>query len=185
MSGTVDSSAHWRRTVAIGAIEGDYVTPYRPIITLIALLVTPWASALEIDGAYVRGLPPTQKNTAAFFTVTNNGAAEICLRAGSSAAAERLEIHRHRHNNGMMSMQRQEELCVPPGARAEFAPGGTHLMLLNLQRPLRHGDKVELSLDVVGMGEQTFTAPVISVLKQADAPKTQSHHGHHGHGGDK
>ena len=162
------------------------MTPYRQVIVLAAALLSPYVSALEIEGPYVRGLPPTQKNTAAFFTLTSPTGAEVCIRAGICSAAERLEIHRHRHNNGMMSMQREEQLCIPAGERVDFAPGGIHLMLLNLHAPLRDGDQVDLSLEVDDATVKNFSAPVISVLKQVGGQqKTHSHHEHHGHGGDR
>lgn len=163
------------------------MTRFRRFVLLATVLLPTALWALEVQGPYVRGLPPTQKNTAAFFILSNPTAREACLRAGSSEVAERLEIHRHRHNNnGMMSMQREEQLCIPAGESVEFAPGGIHLMLISLHKPLRDGDQVELSLELLSGEMKTFIAPVISVLKEHDGQrKSHSHHEHHGHGGDK
>jgi hypothetical protein len=57
-------------------------------------------------------------------------------------------------------------LVIEPGKTVKLAPGGYHLMLLDLKSPLKQGDKlpvtleferagkVSLSFDVQGMGAQ-------------------------------
>lgn len=133
--------------------------------------------ALEIENPYVRGLPPTQRNTAAFFTVHNTSDKVVELRAGSSDAAERLEIHSHQHHNGMMMMQEQASVSIAAGESVDFSPGGYHLMLIDLTRPVRDGGEVTFSL-VADDGEEILvSAPVISVLKEA--PSNDEHSGMH------
>ena len=137
-------------------------------ISLCALAVIPLlAQALEIENPYVRGLPPTQRNTAAFFTVHNASDKAVELKAGTSDAAERLEIHSHRHHDGMMMMQEEGSVTIGAGKSIVFSPGGYHLMLIDLTRPVRDGDEVSFSL-VADDGEEIMVvAPVISVLKEA------------------
>jgi len=70
-------------------------------------------------------------------------------------------------NNGVMTMRPLEKgLVIEPGKTIKLAPGGYHLMLVDLKKPLKQGDKlpitlefekagnVKLSLDVQGMGTQ-------------------------------
>lgn len=133
--------------------------------------------ALEISGAYVRGLPPVQKNTAAFFTLHNPTNQSVTVTAGTSGAASRLEMHRHVHRQGMMAMELQPAVVIGPNERFVFAPGGHHLMLINLRRPLRDGDSVSFSLSL-STGEQLeVTAPVVSVLRENSV--NQHEHGSH------
>ncbi len=122
--------------------------------------------ALEFSDAFVRGLPPSQKNTAAFFTVTNPAPEAWTIVGVSSAVAERVEIHRHEHSNGMMAMRRLDELTIDAESSLQFAPGGLHLMLIGLKQPLREGDRVALQFSN-GAGNQVMAEfPVISVVNE-------------------
>lgn len=142
--------------------------------TLLWLCLAPPALALNVSDAYVRGLPPGQKNTAAFFVLHNPGEQAATVSAGASDAAETLEIHGHEHRDGMMRMRHKAELSIGPGETLRFAPGGLHLMLIDLKRPLRDGDTVVFTLKVDTERELTIEAPVVSVLKM--------NHSGHAHG---
>ncbi|MBQ0795273.1 copper chaperone PCu(A)C [Zhongshania sp.] len=132
------------------------------------------ARTLEINDAYVRGLPPTQRNTAAFFTAVNTSDKPIELMAGESDAAERIEIHSHQHRDGMMLMQEQASVTIGAGERFVFAPGKYHLMFINITRPVRDGEEVSFSLKTSSGQEVTVVAPVVSVLKESTATKEHS-----------
>ncbi|MEX1665109.1 copper chaperone PCu(A)C [Zhongshania arctica] len=141
-------------------------------VVVAALALSPLvAQSIEIKDAYVRGLPPTQRNTAAFFTVLNASDKPVELMAGRSDAAERLEIHSHQHRNGMMSMQKQASVSIAAGESLVFESGGYHLMLINLTRAVRDGDQLSFSLTTDDGEEVTVLAPVISVLKESSAIK--------------
>ena len=151
----------------------------RKWLLLLATILPFSAFALNVEQAYVRGLPPTQKNTAAFFTLTNPGSEPLSVRAGSSSVAQLLEIHSHGQHNGMAGMRREDSVTLAAGQQLSFQPGGYHLMLINLTRPLRDGDRVQFSLIDDRGAEYQIEAPVRSVLKEAPAG---GHHQHHGHG---
>jgi copper(I)-binding protein len=49
--------------------------------------------------------------------------------------------------DGVMTMRPVDEgLAIDPGKTVTLAPGGYHLMLLGLKKPLREGDKVAITL---------------------------------------
>ncbi|MAK43190.1 MAG: hypothetical protein CMN80_03425 [Spongiibacter sp.] len=133
------------------------------------------AAAVELRDPVVRGLPPGQKNTAAFFSVTNPSSQTVTLRAGTSDVAGRVEIHSNSQRNGMMAMRKEDSVAIAPGQTLDFVPGGYHLMLINLKQPLRHGERVHFSLLIDGDVVQV-EAPVRSVLNE---PASGRHH-HHG-----
>lgn len=120
--------------------------------------------ALEVSDAYVRGMPPGQKNTAAFMRLHNPAAEELVLVGAESPVAEKLEFHRHVHNAGMMRMVQQSQIVIPAKGEVVFQPGGYHLMLIGLKGFLRQGDRVALSLKTSRGQIVTMDAPVISVL---------------------
>ncbi|MGA0605606.1 copper chaperone PCu(A)C [Phenylobacterium sp. VNQ135] len=83
---------------------------------------------------------------AGFMTLTNPGKAPDALTAVESPWAKTVEIHRSMMSGGMSSMQKQPRVALAPGGRVLFAPGGYHLMFLELKRPLKTGDRLPATL---------------------------------------
>ncbi|MET0273716.1 MAG: copper chaperone PCu(A)C [Phenylobacterium sp.] len=83
---------------------------------------------------------------AGFMTLTNRGAAPMTLTGAESPLAARVEIHRSSVTGGVMRMMRETQVVVPAGGQVAFGPGGLHLMLVGLKRPLRAGDEVPVIL---------------------------------------
>ena len=133
-------------------------------------------TALGLDEAWVRALPPTQKTTAAYLTLTNRGGAAIEIVGASAGIAEQVEIHTTTEIEGYMRMERLQRLSLAPGETLRLAPGGTHLMLLGLERMPLPGESVELCL-------QPAAGP--AVCTDADVRRSESdspahdHHHHH------
>jgi periplasmic copper chaperone A len=82
-------------------------------------------------------------------------------------------------NHGVMTMRPLDKgLLIEPGKTVKLAPGGYHLMLLDLKSPLKQGDKlpitlefekagkVKVSLDVQGVGAQGPTTSPSSGSKK-------------------
>ncbi|MBD2858648.1 copper chaperone PCu(A)C [Spongiibacter sp. KMU-158] len=138
------------------------------IMVLGGLCAPLWAEqavpALTVSEAYVRGMPPTQKVTAAFMTLKNTRSSDVNLVSAYSDAAQTLEFHQHIHNNGMMRMVKQSSIRIPANGELELKPGNYHLMMIGLKRPLKEGESVLLTLVADDGEEIQITAPVISVL---------------------
>lgn len=133
---------------------------------LIAILFSGHLTALEVEDGYVRGLPPGQKNTAAFFTLHNDSERPWTLVRVETELAERVEIHRHDHVDGMMQMRQLPSLTLAAEARERFQPGGLHLMLMGLARMPQEGEQVSLTF-IDDRGERVVAQlPVVSVLRE-------------------
>ncbi|WP_372763687.1 copper chaperone PCu(A)C [Litorivivens sp.] len=137
----------------------------RVLLFFLILTVLP-VSAVEFHQAYVRGLPPTQSATAAFFRVSNPDAEAWTLTAVYSDIAESVEIHEHVHSAGMMQMRQRKSLTVPAGGEVVFKPGGLHLMLIGLKQPLREGQEVALCFENDKGDITSVTFPVVSVINE-------------------
>lgn len=139
---------------------------------LLCLLLLPGCvQALQVHDGYVRGLPPGQPNTAAFMRLENETAAPVELTGASSPVADKVELHQHSHEGGMMRMRKVDSLSLAPGATVQLAPGGYHLMLFGLRQPLADGQLVEIVLQL-GNGEQyRLELPVRSVLNEQPGDK--------------
>ncbi|MEJ2344650.1 MAG: copper chaperone PCu(A)C [Gammaproteobacteria bacterium] len=121
------------------------------------------AGQVAVDGAYVRAVPPGQPNSAAFMTLRNTGDADHAVVAAASRVAKVVELHTHTMVNGMMQMRRIPRIDVAAKSSTELKPGGLHIMLINLTRPLRVGDTVALTLKFADGSEKQIKAPVRTI----------------------
>ncbi len=79
-----------------------------------------------------------------------------------------------------MRMRAVPAIDVAAGATVKFAPGGLHIMLQELKRPLKKGDRVPLTLVFQRAGEVR-----VELAVQDAAAVASEHDAHAGHGTDK
>lgn len=123
------------------------------VVALMAVLLTVSSpvqaqgnASIEASGAWIRVLPPVQKTTGAYVTLTNKGLQDRALVSASSPSAREVQLHEMSHANGMMTMRQVERIAIPQGAKAELKPGGYHLMFFDLVQPLKEKDEVPVEL---------------------------------------
>lgn len=123
------------------------------------------AGDLVITQAWSRATPGGAKVAGGYLTIENKGSAADRLIGGAVDVAARVEVHEMSMKDGVMIMRQFDKgLAIEPGKTVKLAPGGYHLMLMDLRSPLKQGDKlpvtlefekagkVKLSLDVQGVG---------------------------------
>jgi copper(I)-binding protein len=96
--------------------------------------------------AWVREAPEGRKVTAVFLRLENSGATERHLVRGATEAADTLELHEMKREGGMMRMSPVSRITVPAHGEVLLRPGGLHLMLFGLHRPLAAGDTIRVTL---------------------------------------
>lgn len=123
------------------------------LLALAASLAPPaWAQdykagSLEISGPWTRATAPTAKAGGGYLTITNKGTAPDRLIAARSTASDKVEIHEMKMEGSVMRMRELEKgLEIPPGATVTLAPGGFHIMFMELRSPLAKGSKVPVTL---------------------------------------
>ncbi len=116
------------------------------LLTLFAVAVAaPAAAEPQVQAAWSR--PASQGTTGAgFMTLANPDAKADALVAAQSPVAREVQIHQSSMKDGIASMQKAARVPVPAGGRVTFAPGGYHLMLMGLTKPLKAGDSVPVTL---------------------------------------
>jgi len=135
-------------------------------VVLLAVATVPAAGdaarvwALSIEQPYAPELPPVSETGAAYLAIANAGEQPDRLLGASSPIAERVEIHAHVHEGGVMRMKKLDGLEVPPGGTVRFEPGGRHLMLIGLERPLEAGGEFRLTLRFRDAGTVELAVPV-------------------------
>lgn len=118
------------------------------ILSCAVLLITAQAYAAEVNitDAWARATAPGQKNGSVALVITSQK--EARLIAVSSKASSSAEIHTMSMDNGVMKMRQLEYLPLPAMQSVSLGPGGDHLMLFGLKKPLVEGSQVPLSLTV-------------------------------------
>lgn len=135
--------------------------------------------ALAHDGvtireAYARTTNP--QTGAVFMIVENHRQVECRLTGVTSDEAEKVELHTHVEEDGVMRMQKIEGgIAIPAGGEHALARGGDHVMLMGLKAPLAPGDIVTLTLDFGDCGTQQVEA---AVDNDRAPEEMQGHTGH-------
>ena len=111
------------------------------------------AGSLEINDLWVRGSVPGQTNGAGYMLINNPTGVSDRLLSAQSDASNRLELHTVITENGVAKMRQVPGIDVPAKGSAKLAPGGLHLMFLQLTGPFKQGDSVPVVLKFEKAGE--------------------------------
>lgn len=108
---------------------------------------------LTIGQPWTRATPPGAPTAAGFLTLVNEGPGDRLVGGATPVAAE-VQIHEMNTAGGVMRMRPLEDgLALARGASATLTPGGLHLMLIGLKRPLTAGERIPLTLRFAKAGE--------------------------------
>lgn len=102
-------------------------------------------------------LPAVSGNPAAvYFDVVNDGASARMIRAVSVQGAQNAMLHM----TDDTGMQEVLQISVPAGATVQFAPGGTHVMAMDLSDTVAAGGETEVTVTFVGGDKVSFPVDV-------------------------
>jgi copper(I)-binding protein len=136
---------------------------------------------VEVSGAWVRTSPMDAANGAAYLTITSpvdDAILSVSVDASVAAAAELHETVMAEPTGttmamgtdmdtgttmamGEMTMREVEEIALPAATAVALAPGGLHVMLLDLVEPLEVGDTITVTLTLESAGELMVEVPVL------------------------
>lgn len=115
---------------------------------------------ITVDAPWIRATQPGARTAAGYVTLTNTGSKPDRLVSVASPAAAMAHLHESRTVDGMARMQAVSALDLPPGKAVALAPGGYHIMLMDLAGPLAAGDRALVSLTFEQAGTITVPFPV-------------------------
>src|SRR3954462_5552062 len=128
------------------------------------------AGDLVITQAWSRATPGGAKLAGGYLSIENRGSAPDRLIGGSADISDKVQLHEMAMNNGVMTMRQLDKgLPIEPGKTVKLAPGGYHLMLLDLKSPLKQVDKVPVTLEFEKAGKVNLSLDVQGVGAQAPA----------------
>ena len=100
-----------------------------------------------------------EKQAMAFVVIDNPTMYGIYVTSATSAAAGKIEL-RDGSLSGDARLKPVEFISVPAYGSITMKPDGVHLLLLDLNRPLKEGDKVPLTLSTDNAGDLEVAAVV-------------------------
>ena len=154
---------------------GAAVPAYAQQDTQVALQVTEQQHpAIQVVEAWSRELPPNAPVGAAFMSIENHSDTPDRLISAESPVAEVTELHAHIHEGDVMRMVKVDSIDVPMNGRLTLEPGGYHIMLIDLKKPLVAGENLPLSLQFEHAGQMD----VIVDIRSSDAGTTAEHSEH-------
>lgn len=122
------------------------------------------AKSVIISNAWVRATNPGQSVGAAYMTLTAKQ--DMTLMHIESDVTASVEIHSMSMTNGVMKMRMLENLPLVANKPYALTPGGFHIMLFDLKKPLSAGEKVNLTLhfkNKLTRFKQSILVPVQSI----------------------
>ena len=116
------------------------------------------ADAVTIDDAWVKAA--AEGMSGAFATLRNTGPTDVTISSATSTAATAVELHETvEAETGEIVMRAKDGgFTIPAGGELRLEPGGNHIMLMGLVRPVQAGDEVTFLLTFSDDSTYEFTA---------------------------
>jgi len=133
--------------------------------------------SMHISQPWARATPKGAAEGVGYMTITNKGATPdrvICL---SSDASAQCQIHSMTMEDGVMKMRPVEGgLEIKPGETVTLAPGGLHIMFVDLKHPLETGRTVEAKLKFDHAGTVDVDYAITGIGAPAPGSAARSDH---------
>ncbi|UOO88949.1 copper chaperone PCu(A)C [Vitreoscilla massiliensis] len=142
------------------------------ILALMALSTSALAD-IHASQAWSRFTAPSVPTGVVFMQLHNAGPQADALVSASSPVAKKVEIHNHINDKGVMRMRQVAKVDVPAGQSVSLQPGGYHVMLIGLKKPLKLNDTFPVTLKYQSGKTQKITATVNNGVGE------QEHHMNH------
>lgn len=132
-------------------LQWDFGTPPDVLAADIRLLLggrgAAPAAVLEVRDAWAAATPAGAPAGAVYFTVVSPVPDRLIGASVPPEVAAKSEMHGTTHGaGGTMTMRKVRSLDMAAGEALAFAPGGYHVMLLGLAKPLAVGDTISMEL---------------------------------------
>lgn len=121
--------------------------------------------SVKVNDAWVKAADPADNTdmTAVFASLTYEGGAQesVQITGARCDAADMCMLHEVVTENGKSTMREAEGgFTLKAGESFMLEPGGPHIMLMGLTKPLAAGESIALTLEIEGTDDVKFTAIV-------------------------
>jgi copper(I)-binding protein len=142
----------------------------RILVSFVFLIAATTASAEQVRGGdlvvempWARASIGTSRPAAAYLTIKNEGLSADTLLGVKTDAAATPEVHKMEMRDGIANMGPSGPVEVPAQGIVTLAPGGMHVMLRNLNHPLKKGEYFSMTLIFEKEGQINIVVPIYSI----------------------
>lgn len=118
------------------------------------------APGISVSDMWATPTPGGVSVSAGYLTISNGGDTADQLIGAATPRAGRVELHTMTMTNGVMEMTQIPSADIPAGGSASFAPGGNHLMFIDVTQPFAVGEEIPVTLTFAQAGEVAVSLPV-------------------------
>jgi copper(I)-binding protein len=111
------------------------------------------AQSIDVKQPWIRGTVQGQKATGAYLEITSKVPARLV--AAESPVANVVELHNMKMEGGVMKMFAVDAVDLPASQTVKLAPGGYHVMLMELKQALKPGERIPLRLTIELAADRT------------------------------
>lgn len=101
---------------------------------------------LEVSEAWASATIGPTRTSALYLVILNKSNRTERLTGAETPVADSIEFHFNVRDGDVLRMRRVSAIEIPPGENLVMRQGGLHGMLLRLQRPLKDGESLPVSL---------------------------------------
>ena len=124
---------------------------------------------LQISEAWSRATVEGRMG-AVYATIENTSDHAIRIEGIKTSVAMMAQVHESYLDNGMMRMRHIEQFTIPAGEVRKLAPGGLHIMLMHLPKPLVEGTTFETKFEL-DSGDDLGVPVVVGSMGQMSRPE--------------
>ena len=143
---------------------------FAAIVSATFVYAQPSATAIAapvVSQSWIKTTIPGSAVSAAYMQIKS--AAPFKLIKAESSAAGIVEIHDMKMNAGVMEMKALDAINVPANKAVALKPGGMHVMLMNVKKPINKGDKIPMTLTFEGANKKTVLVTLELVARESAA----------------
>ena len=108
---------------------------------------------IQVRHPWSRATPPGAMVAVGYMEIRNTGAQPDRLIAASTPVAKSVEMHVTQREGEVMKMRQVKDFEIPARERITLRPGGSHLMLVDVVRSLKKGERFIMRLRFERAGE--------------------------------
>lgn len=153
---------------------------FKPALAVLALCAAaaPALAQTTVTEPWARATVANQHSSGAFMTLTAD--IDSKLVDVHSSVAKTVQVHEMKMNGDVMTMGPVDSLALPAGKAVVLDDSGYHVMLMGLNRQLKEGDQVPLTLLVEDAKGNKQSIEVQAPVRALNADG--GHAMHHDHG---
>ncbi len=117
---------------------------------------------ITVTGQWARQSPMATDMGAAYLTINTDIDDELTGAMVDTSIAAMTQVHETVMGEGdSMKIQEVEKIDIIAGTPTELKPGGYHIMLMQLMKPLELGTEISVTLKFAKAGDVVVTVPVL------------------------